>query len=189
MDYKYFIRWRNRKPFQTGWTFQQPNSMTSLIPRIKSAKVGSKSLAYLIRPGLEFRGDWIRCDTGVSGMSDSPCWMTPRSLIPKGGVTPPWGTVTPHQMSRYSVLQTHCDVLWSTCQGHVNRRQRWDYKMHQLTTGHYSPGEVWVSLMTSITVFRNNWMWRCSGAVMRNNELYWSGLRGWLGSEQMYDNQ
>ena len=38
--------------------------MTPLIPRIESAKVGSKSLAYLIRPGSDFRGDRIRCDTG-----------------------------------------------------------------------------------------------------------------------------
>ena len=38
--------------------------MTPLIPRIESAKVGSISLAYLIRPGSDFRGDWIRCDTG-----------------------------------------------------------------------------------------------------------------------------
>ena len=36
-----------------------------LIPRIESAEVGSKPLAYLIRPGSDFRGDRIRCDTGV----------------------------------------------------------------------------------------------------------------------------
>ena len=36
-----------------------------LIPRIESAKVGSKSLANLIRPGSDFRGDRIRCDTGL----------------------------------------------------------------------------------------------------------------------------
>ena len=35
-----------------------------LIPRIESAEVGSKPLAYLIRPGSDFRGDRIRCDTG-----------------------------------------------------------------------------------------------------------------------------
>ena len=39
--------------------------MTPLIPRIESAKVGSISLAYLIRPGSDFRGDLIRCDTGI----------------------------------------------------------------------------------------------------------------------------
>ena len=38
--------------------------MTPLIPRNESAKVGSISLAYLIRPGSDFRGDRIRCDTG-----------------------------------------------------------------------------------------------------------------------------
>ena len=27
--------------------------------------------------------------TVVTGMSDSPGWMTPRSFVPKGGVTPP----------------------------------------------------------------------------------------------------
>ena len=42
--------------------------MAPLIPRIESAKVGSKSLAYLIRPGSDFRGDRIRCDTGVRGV-------------------------------------------------------------------------------------------------------------------------
>ena len=36
-----------------------------LIPRIESAVVGSKPLAYLIRPGSDFRGDRIRCDTGL----------------------------------------------------------------------------------------------------------------------------
>ena len=39
---------------------------TPLIPRIESAKVGSKSLPYLIRPGSDFWGDRIRCDTGSS---------------------------------------------------------------------------------------------------------------------------
>ena len=39
--------------------------MAPLIPRIESAEVGSKPLAYLIRPGSDFRGDRIRCDTGV----------------------------------------------------------------------------------------------------------------------------
>ena len=38
-----------------------------LIPRIESAEVGSKPLAYLIRPGSDFRGDRIRCDTGGAG--------------------------------------------------------------------------------------------------------------------------
>ena len=40
--------------------------MAPLIPRIESAKVGSKSLAYLIRPGSDFWGDQIRCDTGCA---------------------------------------------------------------------------------------------------------------------------
>ena len=31
--------------------------MTPLIPRIESARVGSILLAYLIRPGSDFRGD------------------------------------------------------------------------------------------------------------------------------------
>ena len=35
-----------------------------MIPRIISAEVGSKSLAYLIRPGSDFWGDQIRYDTG-----------------------------------------------------------------------------------------------------------------------------
>ena len=43
----------------TGGTLWHP-----LIPRIESAEVGSKPLAYLIRPGSDFRGDRIRCDTG-----------------------------------------------------------------------------------------------------------------------------
>ena len=34
-----------------------------MIPRIESAEVGSNPLAYLIRPGSDFRGDRIRCDT------------------------------------------------------------------------------------------------------------------------------
>jgi len=40
------------------------NTMEPLIPWIESAKVGSKLLAYLIRPGSDFRGDRIRCDSG-----------------------------------------------------------------------------------------------------------------------------
>ena len=38
--------------------------MAPLIPRIESAEVGSKPLAYLTRSGSDFRGDRIRCDTG-----------------------------------------------------------------------------------------------------------------------------
>ena len=34
--------------------------MEPLIPRIESVEVGSKSLAYLIPPGSDFRGDRIR---------------------------------------------------------------------------------------------------------------------------------
>ena len=39
--------------------------MEELIPWIESAKVGLKSLAYLIRPRSDFRGDQIHRDTGV----------------------------------------------------------------------------------------------------------------------------
>ena len=39
--------------------------MAPLIPRIESAEVGSKPLAYLIRPGSDYQGDRIRCDTGT----------------------------------------------------------------------------------------------------------------------------
>ena len=36
---------------------------------LPAAKVGSKSLAYLILPGSDFRGDWTRCDTGRAHIS------------------------------------------------------------------------------------------------------------------------
>ena len=38
--------------------------MAPLIPQIKSAEVGSKTLAYLIQPGSDFQGDQIHRDTG-----------------------------------------------------------------------------------------------------------------------------
>ena len=38
--------------------------MAPLIPWIKSAEVGSKTLAYLIQTGSDFQGDQIQCDTG-----------------------------------------------------------------------------------------------------------------------------
>ena len=38
----------------------------TLWHRIESAKVGSKLLAYLIRPGSDFWGDLIHCDTSTA---------------------------------------------------------------------------------------------------------------------------
>ena len=38
------------------WEVDSGNPMTPLIPRIESAKVGSISLAYLIRPGVMWKG-------------------------------------------------------------------------------------------------------------------------------------
>ena len=65
--------------------------MTPLIPRIESAKVGSISLAYLIRSGSDFRGDRIRCDTGTSVPELEPSatsWFSAKLVL---------------QMGRYSV--------------------------------------------------------------------------------------
>ena len=45
--------------------------MAPLIPRIGSAKVGSKPLVYPIRPGSDFWGDRIRCDTGLWTMAQA----------------------------------------------------------------------------------------------------------------------
>ena len=54
-------------PKQEQWNCSKKstvgNPMAPLIPRIESAEVGSKSLAYLIRPGSDLRGDWICFDT------------------------------------------------------------------------------------------------------------------------------
>jgi len=40
----------------------------ALLIRIKSAKVESKLLAYLIWPESNFRGDQICCDTGMPSL-------------------------------------------------------------------------------------------------------------------------
>ena len=44
---------------------------------------------------------------------------------------------------------------------HIKCHQRWDYKMHELTTRHYSVGEVWASLTKSKTIF-------CAGSIPKD---------------------
>ena len=51
-------------PHSSLWDVNSRNPMAPMTPRIGSARVGSKPLVYLIRPGSDFRGDRIRCDTG-----------------------------------------------------------------------------------------------------------------------------
>ena len=64
------------------WNVDSRNRMAPLIPRIESAEVGSKPLAYLIRPGSDFRGDRIHCDTG---------WETTKPEASPGRIFPPVG--------------------------------------------------------------------------------------------------
>ena len=76
-----------------------------------------------------------------------------------------WSGWSPHRTSRYSVMQTHfmsfdqfeiaagCPARLVLVKWHIICHQRWDYKMHELTTRHYSVGEVWASLTKSKTIF------------------------------------
>ena len=81
--------------------------MAPLIPRIESAEVGSKPLAYLIRPGSDFRGDRIRCDTGPSLTSEGSAMSLPSlGSAVRSGVTcgSPWNR---KGMVSRSVLSTN----------------------------------------------------------------------------------
>ena len=124
--------------------------------------VDSCSVALIATESVSIALLWLLLpQKSVSDMV-SEGWVTPRAewlpVIGQGWSDFPGCTVTPHQTSRYSVLQSHLDVLWSTldrcrvsretctCQGHIKRRQCWDYKIRKLTIWHYSVGEVWVRL-------------------------------------------